>query len=453
MDEKWEQLIENIDYAFQPIINIHSGQVYAFEALIRNYESKYFHTIDSVFDTAYSESVLFAVDMRLRKKAIKKFASYKYSNKIKLFYNLDNRITHMPDFESGKTHTIIETYGLNTSDVCFELSEKHQAGDHVGVDNLILNIYKQQGYKMAIDDFGIGFSGFHLLYRAEPNFLKIDRFFITDIDTIKKKQLFVSSIVEISQAMGVSIIAEGVETLGEYEVCKKLGCNMVQGYFVAKPTRELGELLISYEKISDLAISDKRERKEIKDIDNFLEYLPSLKDSSSIDEIFEYFRENLHVTLAPVISDDGSPLGIIKEIDLKQYIYSQFGLSILKNKTKGNLKKFIVPCGVADIKDQLDKILKIYSYNSDNGGVIITENKKYVGYLSAKVILDILNEKSLNDAKDQNPLSGLPGNRTIEAYISERIRVGTKCVMVYFDFDNFKPFNDYYGFRCGVHTR
>ncbi|WP_024954201.1 EAL domain-containing protein [Sulfurospirillum arcachonense] len=449
MDKKWLDLIDTVDYAFQPIVNIHSGKMYGLEALIRNYESDEFHSIDSVFDTAYSENVLYKLDMILRQKAIEKFANYEFAKDLKLFYNLDNRITSMPDFSSGKTIDVMDMFDLDKANICFELSEKHQAGAFTGIDHLVLNIYKQQGYKMAIDDFGVGFSGLQMLYRSEPDIIKIDRFFISDIDTNKKKKLFVNSIVEMSQAMGIYVVAEGVETLKEYEECKRLGCNMIQGYFVAKPTQNLKDLRLEYKNISDLSLQNKRDNHKIQNIKDYLEILPTLKDTSNLDDVFEYLRDNLGTSIIPILSKDLGPVGIIKEVDLKQYTYSQFGYSILKNQTKGEIKKFTIPCGIADINDPLGKILKIYSYNSDNGGIIITQDNQYVGYLSAKVILDIVNEKSVLDAKEQNPLTGLNGNKIINEYISDRLKSGQEYVMIYFDFDNFKPYNDFYGFRKG----
>lgn len=177
LNEKWQTLLDVADFAFQPIVNIYTGKLYAVEALIRNYEGAGFVTIDAIFDTAYSEKILYTLDVKLREKAIHKFSLLPFSKHIKLFYNLDNRITMMPDFKPGYTCELLNSYSMDTSNICFELSEKHQVGMYAGVDKLVLNLYKQQGYKMAIDDFGVGFSGLQMLFNADPNFIKIDRFF------------------------------------------------------------------------------------------------------------------------------------------------------------------------------------------------------------------------------------------------------------------------------------
>lgn len=449
LSDKWKILIEVADFAFQPIVNIYTGKLYAVEALIRNYEGAGFNTIDSIFDSAFSEKVLYALDIHLREKAIHKFSLLPFCNSVKLFYNLDNRITMMPDFKSGYTCELLSTFNMEPANLCFELSEKHQVGVYAGVDKLVLNLYKQQGYKMAIDDFGVGFSGLQMLFNADPNFIKIDRFFIQEIHQSKKKKLFVSSIVQIAQAMGILTIAEGVECEEEYLECKRLGCNLVQGYFVQKPTRDAWEILPSYDKLKEISQQDKRTSGRINNIEKYLQKIPPVCVDSSIDMVYELLRENKHTNFIPVIAKDETPLGIIRDSDIKSYIYSTYGKALLYNITQGSLKKIVSHCARADINDPIEKILKIYAFDDDNDGVLITEDEKYMGYLSSKVLLDIVNEKNIVDAKDQNPLTGLSGNRIINEFVANSMESFGKVMMVYFDFDNFKPFNDYYGFRKG----
>ncbi|AFL69219.1 GGDEF domain-containing protein [Sulfurospirillum barnesii] len=449
LNEKWQKLVDVADFAFQPIVNIYTGKLYAVEALIRNYEGAGFVTIDAIFDTAYSEKVLYMIDVLLREKAIHKFSLLPFSKHIKLFYNLDNRITMMPDFKPGYTCELLNSYGMDTSNICFELSEKHQVGMYAGVDKLVLNLYKQQGYKMAIDDFGVGFSGLQMLFNADPNFIKIDRFFVCDIHLSKKKRLFVSSIVQIAQVMGIFTIAEGVECEEEYLECKKLGCNMVQGYFVQKPTQNVCEILSSYEHLKTVSLNDKRKGTKNSDIVKYLQKNHPVFIDSSINEVYEMLRADKTVHFVPVLERDYTPIGVIKDTDIKTYIYSNYGKALLYNLTKGSLKTIVSSCGRADINDPIEKILKIYGFDDENDAILITENEKYVGYLSSRVLLEMVNEKNIVDAKDQNPLTGLSGNRIINEFVSTAMESKDKVLMAYFDFDNFKPFNDYYGFRKG----
>ena len=112
-------------------------------------------------------------------------------------------------------------------------------------------MYQEQGYQIALDDFGTGFSGLKLLYYLDPNHIKIDRFFITDIANDKKKKLFLINIINIAKSINASIIAEGIETKEELEICKEIGCDSVQGYYIQRPTTNLKELKVTYPHLNE----------------------------------------------------------------------------------------------------------------------------------------------------------------------------------------------------------
>lgn len=197
-----------------------------------------------------------------------------------------------------------------------------------------------------------------MLFNADPNFIKIDRFFIEDIHLSKKKKLFVSSIVQIAQAMGIFTIAEGVECEDEYIECKRLGCNMVQGFFVQKPTRNVLEILSTYEELKNVCQKDKRNNGKINNIEKYLQKINHVSIDSSIDVVYELLRDNKHTNFIPVVGKDLTPLGIIKDSEIKSYIYSTYGKALLYNMTQGSLNKIVSPCGKADINDPIEKILK-----------------------------------------------------------------------------------------------
>lgn len=139
--------------------------------------------------------------------------------------------------------------------------------------------------------------------------------------------------------------------------------------------------------------------------------------------MYELLRDNKNTNFIPVVGKDLTPLGIIKDSEIKSYIYSTYGKALLYNMTQGSLKKIISHCGRADINDPIEKILKIYAFDEGNDGILITQDEKYVGYLSSKILLDIVNEKNIVDAKDQNPLTGLSGNRIINEFVATNMEL------------------------------
>lgn len=196
----WEKIIDQLDYAFQPIIYSHTGKLYAVEALLRGVQNANGLTsIDDLFDLAFNDGYLYELDLQLREKAISKFSNLSVEN-IKLFYNLDNRIIYNKSYSSGNTVNILK------NSICFELREKGTSIEQNALSTMIQK-YKDNGYSIAIDDFGIGVSGLKLLYFSEAQVIKLDRFFITNIDQDSKKKLFCSSIIEMAHIMGMQVIA------------------------------------------------------------------------------------------------------------------------------------------------------------------------------------------------------------------------------------------------------
>ncbi|MBC7950909.1 MAG: GGDEF domain-containing protein [Rhodospirillaceae bacterium] len=450
-DDPWDRIIAIVDVAFQPIVNIHTGTCYGYEALLRNYEQAGFASIADFFDSCHAQGVLTRMEMVLREKAAAKFVQLEHWRQTKLFLNIDTRSLDPHGALPERTRKMLEHYHIEESQVVFEVSERHPFGQPAEAAALFQH-YTRHNFRLAIDDFGTGFSGLQLLYFAEPDYLKIDRFFISDIASDAKKKLFLSQIVNIAHLLGVVVLAEGVETEREYYVCKDIGCDLVQGYLVQKPTRVMAELKAHYDDVEQMS---KRERRvtvsDQKLIGNQIAMVQPIGLDCSMEVVFERFRADKSLTFFPVVDEAHEPVGIVREKELKDYTYSLYGKALISNKTIGRkLKDFVTRCPMADINTKAEHILQAYSAVERSEGIIIVDNMKYVGFLSAHSLLRVINEKNLAAARDQNPLTKLPGNNLIHEYVSEVLSAtDQEAVLVYFDFDNFKPFNDKYGFRLG----
>lgn len=448
----WTEIIEKLDYAFQPIIYSHSGKIYAVEALLRNVnEIPGLMSIDDLFDLAFNDDYLYELDLQLREKAISKFSKIKQSN-LKLFYNLDNRIIYNKNYSQGNTAKILKKYNLNKDSICFELSEKGTAIEQNALSTM-LQRYKESGYKIAIDDFGIGVSGLKLLYFSEAHIIKLDRFFITNIDQDSKKKLFCSSIIEMAHIMGMQVIAEGIETAKEFYTCKDIGADFIQGYLVQKPTTNIDKIEKIYKNIYSLISEDKRASQKNFIDEKFIENILPLNVNTSLYDLFLHFKENTKSHFVPITDEFGNFLGIIYESDIKKISYSQYGLSLAQNRTfSSTLLKYIKPALSVEISWGIDKILEIYNLNSNNSlGIFITSSDKYIGFINLNSLLTLSYKRNIEIATNQNPLTKLPGNNQIEKFIDKSFKKNQKDIthIIYFDFNDFKPFNDIYGFRQG----
>ena len=448
----WDEIIDKLDYAFQPIIYAQSGKLYAVEALLRNVQDiPNITNIDDLFDLVFSNDYLYEFDLLLREKAIKKFANINIPN-LKLFYNLDNRIIYNKNYSSGNTQKILTKYNLSKDKIIFELSEKGTSIEQNALSTM-LQRYKQSGYSIAIDDFGIGVSGLKLLYFSEANIIKIDRFFISNIDQDSKKKLFCSSIIDMAHIMGMQVIAEGVETQKEFYTCKDIGADFIQGFLVQKPTKNINEIKPIYNDISNLILDDKREDQNKFIDEQFIDKIEPLPVNSSLYDIILHFKKNTDHNFVPIIDEFRYFLGIIYESDIKKISYSQYGLSLAQNQNfSTTLLKYLKPALSVEMAWGIDKILEMYNLNFQNSlGIFITNSDKYLGFINLNSLLTMSYKRNIEIATNQSPLTKLPGNNQIEKFIANsfrNIQINTTHI-IYFDFNDFKPFNDIYGFRQG----
>lgn len=450
LPEIWQERINVMEHAFQPIVNPLSGSLFAVECLLRGHDKAGFEDIFEVFDTAHEEGILLSVDLELRKKAIKKFSQLRLSKKIKLFYNFDVRITDMCDYTPGRSAEIMAGHNLDPGVFTFEISERyHTNGTKI---DCLLNNAKTSGCQIAIDDFGSGFANFELFYFSEPDYLKLDRFLITNIDREVKKRKFCSHITNLAHFFGISVVAEGVETEKEFLTCRDMGVDLVQGYFIQKPQIELDQLQTKYDVVEQLFKTNKRKVTQDSHLVNsqMIQLNPIMKNAT-MEQLLEKISENTDVPIVPVVDSANIPLGIVSESNLKKYLYKPFGKDLLFNKSHTpSIAKFISKCPTIEITVPLEQMLEVYVANPESEGVIITNELQYHGFMTAQSLLNTLNEKNLAYARDMNPLTKLPGNNIINSYMNKAFKEEeASYIFVYFDFDNFKPFNDRFGFRQG----
>jgi len=445
-----------LDMALQPIALMRSGTIYGYEALMRGHEALGLASIAEVLDTAHRLGLAKALHLLLLDKALRKLTAIDGPADKKLFFNLDGRVLDGNSVDDGEalheeTAALLRKYGLDPSSLCIELSETFDYAGAKDVADMVAG-HREHGIRFALDDFGRGFSELKVLYEYHPEFIKIDRFFVSGMVSDSRKRLFVSTLVNLAHVLGIRVVIEGVETEQEYEQGWRLGCDLVQGYFVARPMREFPDGHATCPHLN-LSLRRERERKEMRSaiIAERTETFDTIADTATIGDVMEAFRYARGQSLLPVLDSGGEPKGIVREADLKEFSYSPYGRDLLQNSScRRDLSDFVTTCPIADITSSAESILDMFACQETTDGIIITDDSKYVGFLSALSLLDIINDKRLEDARDQNPLSKLPGNASITRYSDAAVNdAQADRTFCYIDFDNFKPFNDSYSFREG----
>ncbi|MCK8060915.1 MULTISPECIES: EAL domain-containing protein [unclassified Fusibacter] len=244
MKDALDYIVSNkkIRTVFQPIISLRDGSVLGHEALSRITHDCAIKNPDMLFTIAEKFNRLWDLELLCRTTALEsafKFMIPPYDKK--LFINVNPNVMHDESYKSGFTKAFLDQYEITPSNVIFEITERNVITDLNGFKSTI-DHYKNQDFKIAIDDAGAGYSGLNLIIDVKPNYVKLDMGLIRNVDQDRLKYALVKGMVEFSRASNILLIAEGIETFEELSTLVELGVQYGQGYFIQKPDDEIKEI-------------------------------------------------------------------------------------------------------------------------------------------------------------------------------------------------------------------
>lgn len=214
--------------AFQPIINCQTREVYGYEALVRGLNNESAYSIIS----RVNEDNRYMFDQMCRVKAIALAAKLKLDSMLSINF-LPNAV-YKPERCIMTTLEAAKNYGFPTQNIMFEFTEVEKIEDSKHVKRVI-EYYHALGFKTAIDDFGSGYAGLGLLADFRTDIVKIDMELIRAIDQDASRQAIVKHSIHMLKELGITPLAEGIETQEEMQWLKEAGIELMQGYFFAKP--------------------------------------------------------------------------------------------------------------------------------------------------------------------------------------------------------------------------
>ena len=217
--------------AFQPIVDVRTRTVFAYEALVRG------------FDGSGAAQVLnqitpnnrYQFDQACRVKAVTLAAKLGIACNVSINF-LPNAV-YEPAACIRKTLEAAHTHRFPTHQLIFEITENERVVDKEHLKR-IMQEYRRRGFKTAIDDFGAGYSGLNLLAEFQPDIIKLDMELLRNIDTDPVRQAIAQGIVGVCKALSIEVIAEGIETEAEFRTLHAMGVYYFQGYLFAKPVFE-----------------------------------------------------------------------------------------------------------------------------------------------------------------------------------------------------------------------
>lgn len=219
---------------FQPVVEIADPpRIYGYECLIRGLGATgELIQPTEMFRLAKSADLLFHLDRLTRLSVIRDVM--RSAIDVCVFINFVPSAVYVPKYCLESTLSALQKSGIPSSRVVFEVVQSEQVNDMKHLVK-VLAYYRENGFRVALDDLGAGYSSLKMLYHLKPDFIKIDAELIRGVHQDAYKANIAANLLDLAQKLNIKSIAEGVETRDELQWVKTHGADLAQGYLFAKP--------------------------------------------------------------------------------------------------------------------------------------------------------------------------------------------------------------------------
>ncbi|SCK28981.1 GGDEF domain-containing protein [Vogesella sp. LIG4] len=431
-----------VQVVFQPIVYLGTGGLVGYEALVRGPSDSLLYSPVALFEQAAQSGMLAALDRMCVTVVLREFARRHLPGT--LFVNVIPDTLLDGHLRAAELRDMLAANGLDPSRVVLELTEmRPQAGYRALCQ--VADELRREGVRLALDDLGEGFSNLRLWSELRPDLVKLDKYFVQQIHLDPLKLQFVRSLVDMARAAGAVLVAEGIELPQELDVLRELGVVMGQGYLIARPTAQplhSGTFVLPGSSKAGAA-------SRMPTVRELQCEAPYLTDRASCVEAYRLFADNPSLFAVPVLAGR-RPVGLLSRSHVLELFAKPFNHELLAKKsclTLADRTPLVVPADT-DIQT-LSTLVAAAERRHLVDGFIIVEGQQYLGMGTGQDLVRAISEMQLLAARYANPLTGLPGNVPISDQVARLLAQGRPFVVAYVDLDNFKPFNDHYGYGAG----
>ena len=220
--------------AFQPLVDVEARRIYGYEALVRGPNGQ---SAGSVL-AQVTEKNLYAFDQACRVAAIRSAAALGLDRRLNINF-MPNAVYH-PIACLRLTLSTAAEVGFPTDLITFEFTENERVLDRAHLQSIV-ETYRRQGFMTALDDFGSGYAGLSLLADFQPDVIKLDRALVAEVDSSRPRRAIIAGLMATANALGLQVVAEGVERREELATLRDMGITLFQGFLFARP--EIGRLV------------------------------------------------------------------------------------------------------------------------------------------------------------------------------------------------------------------
>jgi diguanylate cyclase (GGDEF)-like protein len=439
---------------YQPIVRLEKCGIFAHEALVRGPRGSLLHTPEALLNAAQQEDRRFELEYAALVAILKNWGFLKAPGKLSINISANALVHVCTTRGSGHLLNLVNNLGVLPRELVLEITEHERIAD---MDQLlqIAGTVRAMGAGLALDDFGDRHCSLRLWSQLKPDIVKIDSYFIRGVSAQGDKLKTIQALQQIASIFGSELVAEGIESAEDLRVLRDTGITFGQGYFLGYPDRTPAKFVsvavqrvVSEQQVTVFPeLSRATGSGQIRNL--AITLAPTVQESDSNDTVANLFLadENLH---ALAVVDGRRPTGIINRTHFmteytKLYYREVWGRKCCSMHTNPAPR-------IIERDHSIDELVGILTSQDQRylaDGFIVTENGNYVGLGTGDQLVRSVTETRIEAARHANPLTFLPGNIPISQHIERLLKKQVNFVACYADLNNFKPYNDYYGYWRG----
>jgi diguanylate cyclase (GGDEF)-like protein len=439
---------------YQPIVELKTGTVMGHESLIRGPIDSPLQFPDALFAAARSEGLVVRLEQACLIEGLRTWVHQAQDKRLFVNLSAQTLVTMVDRISIAGVMRTLKEMAVSPSALVIEITEHENVADLPKLIGVASEL-RALGLRFALDDFGDGRSSLRLWAELRPEIVKIDKYFIHNIHTDAVKVQTLKGLTRLAETFGTLLVAEGIEDEAELKIVRDLGIDFGQGYFLGRPgpVPAMTILAPAAEVIASSKIAVLPEMTRAAGADFTAQRLAvkvqPLESEATNDEVAKAF--NVDPTLQSVaLVEDGRPIGLLsRQSFVDRYarpffkeIYGRKTALLFANTTPLTLDKYT---GL----DALTAVLTSSDQRYLSEGFIVTEGGRYFGLGTGEQLVRVVTEVRIEAARHANPLTFLPGNIPISEHIGRLLGSGGEFVACYCDLNDFKPYNDHYGYWRG----
>ncbi len=457
---------DGLSVVHQPIVHLLTGDVFGYEVLGRapglallgldqpGLEHGGALGPSELLDLSVSQGLLMQLDHAWRRLAVEYVARHHANDSTVFFLNVDTRVVEDPKFAPGFTRALLDLHRLPPARFVLELTERDTQLAEARVERLLPH-YTEQGFRIALDDVGAGYASLTALVRLRPHLLKLDKSIVTGLSSDPVRQNLVRALADFGQRSGMHVIAEGVEEVADLVAVLRAGVTLAQGWLLGRPAPHATPLTFEVRDLIQRSARDLRSRRfhtmRTREIGAIAGDHPSIAPSLTGADLESQFRSEPQSTGFPVVDEHQRVLGLVMRNRFQEQMSGRYGYALRAGRPCSDMMDR-APLKV-DAQTPLDTVSRLATSRSTLAmydHVIVERDGYYQGVVTVRALLEAATELEIQHASYASPLTGLPGNVVIEQRITQQLDAAEPhAAYVYADIDNFKAYNDVYGFAAG----